>query len=644
MTLITSAPRDLFDDGDRANEAVVMRRHLLSPVTRLLLLSVALSGCECDEPLQKLPGRLIGTVCDPRDGEPVAAAPFFVDVNAAQVAAGNTDAAGGVAVNRLDPGSGVLRVEMPSGVREFAFTAVIGETAVIVDPSCRAIPPQPGTGDLEGVICNRHIGENVTGATVSVLLDDGTTVSTTTDENGAFYLGDVPVGARVVVVDSPTYRRTYVVDIVEGGLAAIPGDECTNPDLTLGLLSGVFCDPASDGDFLVGADVVVTDAASEVYRELTDQNGAFLAGPMAPGSASVVVSRGDVVVATAVGFVVAGAETQVSGGGSCEPLTCIERSVVIEAPAELELLLIVDRSGSMNAAAPGYGTTRWRGVRSAIEAVTAENDDRIAFGMSFFPAIGAVEGCETADVDLAPALGQADAIATLLADFDTEPLGATPTAAALFAARAFFRANPTTSPRAVLLATDGGPNCNASLDPFSCTCSSGDDQSCADAAFDDPALAASLCLDDNNAVAAVGQLAADGVDTYVVGIPGVENFSSVLRAMSVAGRTLQPGPTGFYLASDNSRLESAINDINRRARGCTVDIADLGDVDLRAGAVIDLTIDGAVVERDAAHLEGFDVVDEDTVELFGAACDELVSGGLLLLNSCTVDAGDGVTP
>jgi hypothetical protein len=280
-------------------------------------------------------------------------------------------------------------------------------------------------------------------------------------------------------------------------------------------------------------------------------------------------------------------------------------------------------------------------MKRAIEARTAQNDDRVAFGLTLFPALGAVEGCETADVNIAPGLGQAEPIAALLNDFDTEPLGATPTAAALIAARAFLRANPSTSPRAVLLATDGGPNCNGGLDPFTCTCSSGVDLDCQDAAFTDPATAAFSCLDDDNAVAAVGQLAADGVDTYVIGIPGVENFSNVLRAMSVAGRTLQPGGTGFYLASDNERLESAINDINRRARGCTVDV---DDIDLRQSASIDARIDDEPLARDAAHEEGFDVVDADTLELFGTACDDLAGGGTLTLHSCTIDAGDAVTP
>ncbi len=622
------------------------RSSIAGPMSRIPLaapLCLALlvwPGCECSEPLQKLPARLLGNVCDPATGFPAVSAPFAVDVNGAEVAAGSTDDQGGFSVDRLGEGEAALRVTTASGERSFPFTAAIGETSVVVDPACRSTPPLPGTGDLLGVICDRHVGGSVKDATVSVILDDGTTLVTTTDDTGAFYLGDVPTGSRVVIVEGVDYRRTYVVEVLEGATAEIPGAECILPGLSLGLLSGVLCDPTSDGAVLAGADVVVTDAAGDVHRELTDEDGAFLAGPMAAGSAAVSVSRAGLVVFELVGFVVAGEETQVSAGGTCEPLTCVERSVVVEAPTPLELLLVVDRSGSMNEAAPGYGTTRWRGVKNAITAVTAANDGQIAFGVTFFPSLDAVEGCETSDVNLAPALGQGADIAALLNDFDTEPLGATPTAAALVAAQAFFRANPSAAPRAVMLATDGGPNCNEDLDPFTCICSSGGTD-CADFAFSDPVLAASLCLDDESAVDAVRGLADDDVDTYVVGIPGVENFSSVLRAMSVAGRTLQPGPTGFYLASDNARLEAAINDINRRARGCTVEVADL---DLRHSASLQAAIDGVEIERDAQHTEGFDVVDSDTLELFGSACDDIVGGGTLTLQSCTIDAGETVTP
>ncbi len=265
---------------------------------------------------------------------------------------------------------------------------------------------------------------------------------------------------------------------------------------------------------------------------------------------------------------------------------------------------------------------------------------RVAFGLALYPTPGEEDTCGVGGsgeiVRVIPETATASAIATVLDDFDTEPLGATPTAAALFAARTWLRDHPSSRPRAVLLATDGGPNCNADLDPSTCRCTSANETACVDAAFSDPALAAQLCLDDQNAISAVSALATDDVNTFVVGIPGVENFSGVLRRMAAAGGTLLPGPTGFYLARDRAALEGAIADIGRRVSGCTADIVGL---DLQTASNVAVTIDGLPVARDidGAGTDGWDIVDADTMVFFGEACAAYGDGSALRIETCTSD-------
>ena len=284
----------------------------------------------------------------------------------------------------------------------------------------------------------------------------------------------------------------------------------------------------------------------------------------------------------------------------------------------------------MTSGAPGYPGTRWEGVSNAITSVTAQLQMRVAFGLAVFPALDSPE-CGTASLVVEPSFENAPNIATVLDDFYTEPLGATPTAAALQEVRTWHIDHPPTLPRAVLLATDGGPNCNATLDPSTCVCSSGvDTTDCA------VSLEPLLCLDDGNAISAVTALRAQGLDTYVIGIPGVENFGDVLDAMAEAG-----GTNRYYLARDTGTLEAAVGDIGRRAGGCSIEVSadDVGD--LSRAARLELTIDGEPIAADPLHEDGFAVVDATHVDLYGAACEAWLTTGAMSLGVCTIE---GSTP
>jgi hypothetical protein len=603
--------------------------------------AVVISG-GCDpEPLAALPARVVGTICDPATGAPAPNLAYELrsTTTAEVLGNGTTDGAGRLSLDAIrSSGPAELVSTFGDQTRAISLQTRSGETVVVLDPACRDVPPLPGTGDIVGVICDRHVGGLVTNASVTAVLANGDTLSTTTDDDGAFGLWNVPAGEVVVAVVSETYRRSFAVVVVEGEATEIPGAGCTGPVPGAGLVSGVLCDPLDDATVLVGALVSAVDENGDTYTDRVDVDGRFVLGPMAPGRAVLTVTPDVGEGLSWVVQVVAGEEIVTSNGGVCADETCAEVVVEAAAPETAELVLVVDRSGSMNAAAPGYGTTRWLGVKDALVSVTAELQSRVAFGLALFPSPGEEDTCSVGDdgavVLVEPEVETAAAIALVLDGFDTEPLGATPTAAALVAARAWLQTHPSSRPRAVLLATDGGPNCNEGLDPLSCRCSSGQDQDCVDAAFTDPTLAAQLCLDDRAAIAAVATLRADNVSTFIVGIPGVENFSDVLRSMASAGGTLLPGPTGFYLARDRATLQAAIVDIGRRVSGCSVDILDF---DIQGAGRVDVTIDGAPIVRhiNGAGDDGFDIVDEDTIVLFGPACEAWRDGASVQITRCT---------
>jgi hypothetical protein len=588
-----------------------------------VLLLVPLGGCDCEvEPLQRVPGRVAGILCDGQTGLPTSALPVEIAAATGEKIAGETDASGSFLVDGVPAGDATITF----GNRSMEIVVTSDGTTQVSDPACRDVPPGPGFGDIIGTICNRHTGALVSDATVTVPLEEsqGGNMTTTTDSEGNFQLWNVPTGPRVVMVSATGFQRTWAVDVAPGEVVEIVSDEeCSPPGLDQGMLSGAFCAPDTAGEPLVEGLVTVTDATDSEYAELTDADGAFILGPMAPGLARVRVEKDGAIVVDVTAIIVAGQETQVTNGGGCVVEVCEETA--IESDGRTELLFVVDRSGSMNLGAPGYEGTRWEGVVGAMQTVSVALQQRIAFGLSMYPSLDSNE-CGTAAPQLPPEFDNGDDVSSMLGDFFSAPAGATPTASALRSVKEWHLANPTDRKRALLLATDGAPNCNSTLDPATCVCSSPGDARCG------PGGDAYMCLDDAASVAAVAELGALGVDTYIIGIPGVENFGYVLDQMAAAGNS-----TRHYVARDYEALESAVVDIARRAGGCTVEVADL---DLADVARVDIVIDGESVPHDPSQENGYAMVDEHHVELYGDACENYLTAGAAELGLCTIDGGD----
>lgn len=253
---------------------------------------------------------------------------------------------------------------------------------------------------------------------------------------------------------------------------------------------------------------------------------------------------------------------------------------------EINMLIVLDKSGSM--AFESGGRSKWDAMKDALSsALASDAAQHIEFGLLLYPfpklANNPIDAttcgadgncCEMPDgSDPQVGIGEGvDQVETVLDD--TEPGGGTPTAVGLEKALQYFTDGPgaqRSGEKYVLLATDGGPNCNPGLTCGAdvCTrnldsedsdpCSDAPDGNCCDT---DYAGDGAGCLDDSNVVDEIEALRSEGIDTFVVGIPGSEAYSSYLDSFAEAGgRAVTDGAYSYYRVDDVNDLADTFNEI-----------------------------------------------------------------------------------
>lgn len=292
-----------------------------------------------------------------------------------------------------------------------------------------------------------------------------------------------------------------------------------------------------------------------------------------------------------------------------------------------DLLLVIDRSGSMNTILDGGDAgiaTRWTAMRHALATALPPIDDAVNIGAIFFPKVPSsaedpiLQACQLRSlVDVPLARGSAPNIQAVLNS--TGPSGGTPTFAALTAAGNTLRDSSDRSrARYIVLATDGGPDCNLGLNVNTCACIDGSNPPCA------PDLGAPdfACLDDNRTVQKIADLATNGIFTYVIGIhdSAEMNLTDVLDRMAVAGQ--RPNPRGtdrFYNVERQQDLNDAFQNIVQTIARCAyVTPSRPDDPD-----AIAISVASVPISRDPTHQSGWDWTDRDygEVTLYGSACD-----------------------
>jgi hypothetical protein len=302
---------------------------------------------------------------------------------------------------------------------------------------------------------------------------------------------------------------------------------------------------------------------------------------------------------------------------------CIEQRFAL-TPIRPEIMFVVDRSTSMGwglTGPGGAGPTRWSILVDALREQLPRYDERSDMGLTLFPAEGGDRCTVASDPRLAPAPLQASPILDVVVA--SGPGGRTPTASGLEAADRWFASHPDISHvRAVVLATDGAPNCNAALDPRRCPCTSGAGLPTGCGGESE------LCLDDARTLDVITRLASREVPTYVIGIDGEPDpaLSDVLREMAIAGG--RPNPLdparGYYSVRRASDVSSAFDRIQASIVSCSLAI-ELAD---RPDRPVAVTLDGEVLPRDPSRTEGWEWSDEraQTILLYGEACTRAQDG------------------
>lgn len=307
-----------------------------------------------------------------------------------------------------------------------------------------------------------------------------------------------------------------------------------------------------------------------------------------------------------------------------------------------EVTFVIDRSGSMDAPLEasledaGRAFSRWTMLRDALRAsLVGEVEGRLSMGALFFPRVPLVESpsqeesCTVNPIGrptniIAPRLNNATAI---LRVFDeTRPRGGTPTFAAVTAAGEplleLARNDPDRSKaRYLIVATDGGPNCNPTIPPEQCVCAV-EDPTGRDVCRENPALARWFCLDRANVVNKLEEYARNGLYTYVIGLdnPSERPMIETLNAMAVAGRRANPiGEFRYYSVRRSDQLFATFRDIATTLSRCAFVTPSRPD----NPESLRVDVGGLVIPRDRAHINGWDWTDEGygEITLYGRACD-----------------------
>ena len=316
-----------------------------------------------------------------------------------------------------------------------------------------------------------------------------------------------------------------------------------------------------------------------------------------------------------------GAGAQITGGGGsgshANPDSNCGSVPMVVNKLPPEILIVLDRSGSMNEAADAVASpmcamacgamSRWAAVVPAINQVTMETQADVSWGLKFFANAGNGQCSVNNTASVAPGLNTSAMIATAImgetaADMGVSNGSRTPTRAAIQNGAAYLRGRNTANRKFIMLATDGLPNC--------------------------PAAGGNTATDDSPAaIQAVTDAAAMGVSTFVVGVATAGTTGdTTLSSMATAGGFARQGVSpAYYPVSSTADLAAALRLLVDIAASCTYPIpAPPTNNGTTSQEFIVVYINGQPVVRgtdwdytDAAH---------NSITLKGAHCDQVLAG------------------
>ncbi|HSY40636.1 MAG TPA: VWA domain-containing protein [Polyangia bacterium] len=322
------------------------------------------------------------------------------------------------------------------------------------------------------------------------------------------------------------------------------------------------------------------------------------------------------------------------GGGDVGPgtggMSC-GTSMVPVMPLPPDVLIIQDKSGSMNdddndsSCKGGCGAnSKWTQLTMALTTVVQNTQANVNWGLKYFSDNNACSASKAPAVGVAAMNG--GPITTSI--MGTQPGGNTPTRDAISSGAAYLATLTDTNPKFLLLATDGLPNC-----PTGCASMSNPSTSCTNT--DNPS-------EDMAAEAAIMMAAAQGYQTFVIGIGNVSTAQNTLNQFAINGGQAQTGAaTSYFAATDEATLEAALLKVVGSVLSCTIQLTGV-PMNLTNVAVSVDNASGTPTKVPEDGTNGWTYTDttNTAIELHGSYCDNIKAG--TYTNVQFVYACDGV--
>jgi Mg-chelatase subunit ChlD len=258
-----------------------------------------------------------------------------------------------------------------------------------------------------------------------------------------------------------------------------------------------------------------------------------------------------------------------------------------------DLLLVLDRSGSMKDPLKGSMATKWQDVTAALDPTIMATQPNVSWGLKLFPT--GSTACAV-DPNIEVAVAEMNYAAMNAAITAATPAGdGTPTRLAIETATMQAMASTSMHRKYLVLATDGQPNC-------------ADGKS-------------TRANDPMGPVTAIETAAKAGIHTFVVGVAtGGSSADTTLNNMAVAGGEPRAGATRYYAVNSKDELVKALEAITGLVVSCDFPLTKQppspNDVAVNVG--------GERITRDPNQKDGWNYdAGMTAVRLYGPPCDKV---------------------